>query len=129
MTTNNNVIKDYEKAFGYSFRIAKRLFFFVEFGAVKSSSQNPYFATSGGELNTRRSDFVMCGQCQADLMQHRNSKAMKEFFEKWDTLHTKDLTHEQYEDLIVDLETLKSAYPHIQGTNFYKVVELDRKFK
>ena len=127
--TNNNKIEDYEKSFGYSFRIAKRVFFFVEFGAVKCSTQNPYFATSGGELNTRRTDFERCGQCQSELLKHRNSKAMKVFYEKWDKLHTKALTYEQYEDLMVDLETLKIAYPYVQGTRFYNAVNLDRKFK
>lgn len=117
----------YDKRFTITFRLAKRKFFVVNYGDVKSN-EFPYFSTSTEELNFRRSDYACCGQGQEDMLTKSFQKA-RDFWLKWDKKHLSKLTNAEYQELMEDLEVLKEQYHHIDGNSFYKVVDFDRSFK
>lgn len=130
MEQTNEILKangmpTYEDAFTIAFRVKKKHFFIVEFGDVKFHAQQPHFSTSGGILNHIRSDWKQCGQCQPHILPKHS--LFRKFFDKWDILHTKRLTMEQYKELLQDLKKLKEKYPHINNDRFSNIVEFDRE--
>jgi len=130
MEETNDILKEnnlpsYEDAFSLSFRIKKKHFFEVVFGDLKAQGQQPYFATSGCVLNYIRSDYNRCGQCQHDILQ--KGSLFYKFFEKWDVLHTKSLTMEQFNELKQDIEELKEKYDYVESNYFHAIVKFDRE--
>jgi hypothetical protein len=121
-----NNLPSYENAFIVTFRLAKKKLFHVTFGGLKSHTQQPYFATSGTQLNHNRSGLSRGGQCQESILS-KNTLAYK-FYEKWNKLHIKELTMEQYNELVQDMEELKAKYNHIESTYFSEIVKFDREF-
>ena len=119
-----NDLLSYDDAFAVTFRISKKKFFRVNFGQTKSHRQQPYFTTSGGILNYKRSDWNRCGQCQDSILLE-NSKAYQ-FFDKWNKLHLSTLTKEQYKELHDDLQELKAEYRYIESDRFSDIVSFDR---
>ncbi len=93
--------------FNYAFAVNRMTIFEVRYYTLGSNS-HPYFATSADVFNRPKTDWSTCGQCQDRVL---SGKAM-EFYRKWDFLHTKDLTEEQYNEIRNDIEELKRAYPH-----------------
>lgn len=122
---NENNLASYENAFVYTFRIRKKVEFTVAYGDLKYHTQTPYFSTSAGQLNHIRSDYNTCGQCQNEVLK-ASPFAMK-FYKKWDNLHLKVLTKDQYKELLVDIEELKNKYPFIESDRFSDFVKLDRE--
>lgn len=120
-----NGLPSYEDAFTITFRVKKKHFFTVQFGGLKRHTQQPYFSTSGGILNHIRSDWNQCGQCQSYILP--SGSLFRNFFDKWDTLHIKRLTMEQYNELVKDLEELKEKYTHIDNDHFNNIVRFDRE--
>lgn len=115
---------NYNNAFSYSFRIKKKHYFNVKFGDLESI-QEPYFSTSTDVLNYKRTDYESCGQGQKRILQN-NRVAMK-FFDKWDKFHTKSLSFELLNELLIDIEELKAKYPYVIGDSFNKKVKFDRE--
>lgn len=120
-----NGLPSYEDAFTITFRVKKKHFFTVQFGELKSHTQQPYFSTIGYVLNHNRSNYNRCGQCQSDILPKYS--LFRNFFDKWDTLHTQSLTMEQYNELLQDLEELKEKYAHIDNDHFSNIVQFDRE--
>lgn len=112
---NNKKIINH-KRFLYAFKINKMIIFSVEYGAIKSNT-NWHFATSASKFIKSKRDWEICGQCQEDVL--KNTKAFK-FWKKWDSLHCQNLTIEQYQELLQDIEELKKHYKYIyKDENYY----------
>ena len=83
--------------FLYAFCIDKTTVFEVEYKTL-GGNKAPYFSTSAEKFNRPKTDWSMCGQAQERLLP-RGSVARR-FYDKWDRLHLKDLTDEEYAELI-----------------------------
>ena len=85
------------------------------------SNTHPYFSTCAEEFIRNKRDYKRCGQCQ-DSVLPKNSVAMN-FYKKWDCVHIKDITEEQYLEIIQDIEALKTKYNYLE-----KIQNEDEKF-
>lgn len=91
------------------------------------------FATSAEKFNRRKSDFKNYGQAQDECI--GNNMLVRKFYEKWEKKHLKDLTDDEYVELLEDLEILKSKYNYIEeettkyynSFNFEDLVELSKR--
>ena len=131
MEETNNILKGenlptYEDSITLAFRDRKKVFFEINFGALKCHTQQPYFSTCANELNRNRSGFSRCGQAQKELLENPHLVA---FYEKWDVYHLENLSMEQYNELVKDVNELKNKVPFIDNTRFSSIVEFDRLFK
>lgn len=95
--------------FSYAFQLTRKIIFEVNYHTI-GSNDHPYFSTSANEFNQPKTDYTRCGQAQPDLC----TGVAKSFYEKWDFLHTKDLTDEQFHEIIDDIEELKNKYNYIE---------------
>lgn len=93
--------------FMFAFCISRTRVFFVEYYTLSTNS-HAYFATSAAEFNRPKTDYKRGGQAQDDVC----TGSARKFWRRWDALHCKDLTDEQYAELLQDIEALKIAYPH-----------------
>ena len=75
------------------------------------NNKSPYFATSAARFIRSKRDYTQCGQSQETVC--KPFKNVYNFYKKWDTLHLKDLTEEQYSELKKDLSELLEKYNHI----------------
>lgn len=117
-----------KQSFKYVFQMTKLITFEVSYYRC-GNNENKYFATSANKLIRSKRDYCECGQAQDSLLPNFNT-AYK-FYKKWDPLHLKDLTNEQYEELLIDIEKLKSRYNYIYNESdryisFYDVVTLSK---
>ena len=110
-----------KKEFIYTFQLSKLIIFTVRYTTV-GSNKNPYFATTASEFIKSKRDFSRCGQCQNDVL----SAIALEFYTKYANLHLKDLTLNEYNKIIIDLEKLKQKYNFIDNDRFYNQVELSK---
>jgi hypothetical protein len=94
----------------YVFQITKMITFEVEYYTLGSNSK-PYFTTSSNEFIRSKRDYSRCGQCQRDILP--KGGLARKFYEKWDKFHLEDLTDSQYNELIEDIEELKSKYNYL----------------
>lgn len=97
------------KEFMYAFCISRTIVFEVNYYTL-GGNEHPYFSTSASKFNRPKTDWKRCGQAQADLLP-KFSTAMK-FWKKWDKHHCKDLTDDEYTELIKDIDELKTKYPY-----------------
>jgi len=123
-----------KKEFKYVFQITKMITFEVSYYTLGNNS-SPYFSTSANEFIRSKRDYNRCGQAQNDLLTKGEAK---QFFKKWDELHLKDLTENQYDELLDDIEILKDKYNYIEkikdtfenvydNFSFYQIVELSKQ--
>lgn len=98
------------KEFMYCFQIDRMTVFEVEYYTL-STNKTPYFSTSAARFIRSKRDYSACGQVQHILPRH---SAARRFYEKWDHLHLHDLTPEEYAEMIVDIEVLKTRYNYIE---------------
>lgn len=101
--------------FLYAFCIDKTTVFDVEYKTL-GGNKAPYFSTSAEKFNRPKTDWSMGGQAQEKLLP-RGSAARK-FYDKWDRLHLKDLTDEEYAELVSDIAELKRVYPYYVAYEF-----------
>ena len=92
--------------FMFAFCISRTRVFFVEYYTLSTNS-HPYFTTSAAEFNRSKTDYKRGGQAQEDVC----TGSARKFWRKWDALHCKDLTSEQYAELLQDIEELKKSIP------------------
>ena len=92
------------------FQLSKKAMFEVRYYSL-AGNQHPYFATSAETFNQPKTDFNCCGQCQKEVL--KSFPTAMRFFEKWDTMHLKDLTEEEYAEMRSDLKALEEKYNHI----------------
>jgi hypothetical protein len=98
------------KEFQAVFQLSKLIIFEVYYYTL-STNKNAHFTTSAAEFCKNKKDFCRCGQAQDDLT--RGFATARRFWKKWDALHLKTLTPEQYNELQADLQALKDKYNYI----------------
>lgn len=113
------------KEFEYAFRISRMVIFEVGYSTYSTNSK-PYFSTSAGKFVRNKRDWATCGQCQHRVL---TGKAHR-FWKKWDHKHLKDLTDDEYIELLSDIEELKDTYQYlmIDGSFFEKPYKLSFRF-
>ena len=122
-----------KKEFKYVFQVTKLITFEVSYYTLGNNS-TPHFTTSANEFIRSKRDYDRCGQAQNDLL---TGKA-KQFYKKWDNLHLKDLTDNQYSELLADIEILKDKYNYLEKIkdtfkntkddfSFYQIVEFSKQ--
>lgn len=99
-----------KKEFLSAFRINRMVIFEVDYYTL-STNHSADFGTEASKFIRSKRDWTSCGQAQEYLLP-KNSLAYK-FYKKWDGCHLKDLTQEQYNEMVKDLEELKKEYKHI----------------
>jgi len=97
------------KSFHFVFQLSKKIVFEVNYYRLGSNT-NKYFTTSAASFNQPKTDYNQCGQAQDSLL----SGKAKLFYKKWDYLHTLDVTKNQYNDILSDIEELKGTYNFIE---------------
>ena len=100
-----------KKEFKYCFQITKLVMFKVEYYTL-GNNENPYFATSANKFYKNKRDYECGGQVQDQLLPE-NSIA-RQFWEKWDKEHLKDLSDDKYREIIKDIQELKEKYNYIE---------------
>ena len=99
-----------KKEFQAVFQLSKTKIFEVHYYTL-STNKNPYFTTSAAVFCRSKRDFTTCGQAQESVC--KGFRTAYNFYRKWDTLHLKDLTEEQYAEMRSDLEKLMDKYNYI----------------
>ena len=111
MENNIDFIKPFP-TFSMVFQITKTIMFEVNYHKVGSNT-NPYFSTSAMVFNRPKTDYKLCGQCQASVLP--TASVAKMFYKKWDKHHCKDIMDgETYKKLLCDLDGLKEKYNYIE---------------
>lgn len=105
-----------------SFQLSKKHIFEVSYEST--GNDVPRFSTSGGVFNQPKTDWDRCGQCQDEF---KNFRTAYDFYKRWDYLHLKYLTEEQYALITADIEILKTKYNWIDSQKFYKVREFSKQ--
>lgn len=100
-----------KKEFKYCFQITKLVMFEVGYYTL-GNNENPYFATSANKFYKNKRDYECGGQAQ-DRILPKNS-IVRQFWEKWDKEHLKDLSDDKYRELVKDIEELKEKYNYIE---------------
>lgn len=103
----------------WAFQISKKIIFEAKYYQLRGN-EKPHFSTSANEFNQPKTDWKRCGQAQEALLP-KSSGAYK-FWEKWDKKHCQDLTDEEYNDMLKDIDLLKEKYNFIeqeQDENLY----------
>lgn len=101
-----------KKEFKCCFQITKLVMFKVEYYTL-GNNKNPYFATSADKFFKNKRDYESGGQAQDHLLP-KNSTA-RQFWEKWDKKHLKDLSDDEYREITKDIEELKKKYNYIES--------------
>lgn len=96
-----------KKEFLIAFQITKKIIFTVNYYTC-GSNNHPYFATEADEFNQPKTDYSRCGQAQDALL--CKGTLARRFWEKWDGKHLEDLTQEEYDEMVTDVEVLKGKY-------------------
>jgi hypothetical protein len=90
--------------------LSKTIMFNISYYTLRSN-KNPYFSTSADFFNKPKTDFSRCGQCQDDAT--KAYPKARNFYKKWDNKHLQQLTNEEYQELIKDVEVLMLTYPYV----------------
>ena len=95
------------KEFLYAFMISRMIVFEISYYTL-STNEHPYFSTAANEFNRPKTDYKRGGQAQDALLKG----VARKMWLKWDNQHLHNLNPEQYNELIQDIEHLKTVYPH-----------------
>lgn len=109
------------KEFLAVFQITKMKTFEVNYYTL-NLNRKPHFATSAYKFIRSKCDYSRGGQAQASILPE--GSVARRFWKKWDDCHLKDLTDEQYSELLNDLEELKTRYNYI----FKDLSEYDKPY-
>lgn len=101
------------ESFKYAFQITKTVIFNVEYYRL-GNNDSKYFTTSAIQFCRNKKDYNICGQCQDKTLPEG---AAREFYIKWNKLHLKDLTNDQYQEIKKDIEILKHKYNYLEILN------------
>ena len=127
------------KEFMYCFQIDKMTVFEVKFYTL-STNKTPHFSTSAARFIRSKRDYDTCGQAQERVLPKHS--IARRFYDKWDHLHLHNLTQEEYEEIITDIEELKARYNYIEdirdcfgrstgcyktNISFYEIVALSKQ--
>ena len=118
------------KEFHAAFEVTRNITFEVNFYTL-GSNRSPNFTTSANELNRPKSDYKQCGQAQEDLLP--KGTPARRFFELWDDKHLSDLTIDEYNEMVQDLNKLFEYYNYelqdntLSNISFYDIVKLSKQ--
>lgn len=125
------------KEFMIVFCISRMRIFEINYYTL-GNNKTAHFSTSAAEFNRPKTDFNRCGQAQNELLKGTARK----MWLKWDHKHLQELNPEEYNELIQDIEHLKTVYPHYiekkldeskkpysPHINFYDIKEISMKVK
>lgn len=98
-----------KKEFKILFQINKMVLFEVNYYTL-GNNDDPDFTTSAMRFIRSKRGYSMCGQCQKNVLEGKSLK----FFNKYEYLHLKDLTTEEYNNIIEDIQELKENYNYIE---------------
>ena len=112
-----------KRTFEVAFQLSKTKIFEVCYHVV-GSNDAPYFSTSAGELCNNKRDYKRCGQAQNDVT--KGFETARNFWLKWDKCHIKDLTDEQYSEMVADLKVLMDKYNFVQPATFGRIVAMSK---
>ena len=111
MENNIKYIKPFP-TFSMVFQITKNIMFEVNYHKIGSNT-DPYFSTSAMVFNRPKTDYKLCGQCQASVLPIASSARM--FYKKWNKYHCNDIMDsETYKELLSDLDELKEKYNYVE---------------
>lgn len=96
--------------FQYLFQITGLVNFSVNFYTL-SSNKIPHFTTSANKFYKSKTDYESGGQAQ-EIILPKNSLA-RDFYKKFDKYHLKNLTTEEYNEIVGEIEKLKERYNFI----------------
>ena len=126
-----------KQEFLYAFMISRMIVFEINYYTL-STNKHPHFSTSAQEFNRPKTDYKTGGQAQNRLLKG----AARKMWLKWDHKHLQDLSPEEDNELIQDIEHLKTVYPHFiekkldetkkpynPHINFYDIKEISMKVK
>lgn len=99
------------KEFQYCFQITKFVLFEVAY-CTPLDNKSPDFTTSAEEFSKNKRGHKCGGQAQ-DKILPENSIA-RQFWKKWDKKHLKDLSDDEYREVVKDIEELKEKYNFIE---------------
>lgn len=99
-----------KQEFLYAFKLDRMTVFEVHYYTL-GGNKTPHFSTEAEHFIRSKRDYDRSGQAQETLLP--GHKAAYEFYKKWDPKHLHDLTDEEYEEVVRDLEELKSTYQWI----------------
>lgn len=99
-----------KKEFQVVFQLSKTRVFEVKYYTL-STNQHPHFATSAYEFCRNKRDWSRGGQSQEYVC--KGFLSAYRFYQKWDKLHLKDMTEEEYSEMRYDLEKLMEKYNYI----------------
>ena len=117
------------------FQLSKMRMFHVAYYTLSTNS-HPHFTTTANEFIRSKRDYRTGGQAQDYVT--KGFTTARNFWQKWDPMHLKDLTEEQYTEMVSDLEALKKKYnyilmelneskkPYNPHISFYDEVELSK---
>lgn len=112
-----------KRTFEMASQLSKTKIFEVCYHVV-GSNDAPYFATSAMEFCRNKRDYRRCGQAQDDIT--KGFATARNFWKKWDKCHIKDLTDEQYTEMIADLKVLMEEYNFVQPATFGRIVAMSK---
>ncbi len=124
------------KEFIATFQLSKTIIFNVEYYTLLTNKK-PHFSTSADEFCRSKKDFRRCGQAQEELT--KGFRAARQFYKKWDAHHLHELTEEQYNEMVADLDVLKDKYnfmekmldekakPYNPRFGFWRLVEFSKQ--
>ena len=107
------------KSFHYVFQITKSIVFEVSYYRLSNNTEKR-FTTSASLFNRPKTDYNQSGQAQESLLPEFTPAF--NFYKKFDPLHIKDLTQEQYIEILCEISKLKEKY------NFIEKIGIDVKF-
>ena len=111
MENNIKYIKPFP-TFSMVFQITKNIMFEVNYYKIGGNT-DPYFSTSAMVFNRPKTDYKLCGQCQASVLPIASSARM--FYKKWNKYHCNDIMDsETYKELLSDLDELKEKYNYVE---------------
>ncbi len=99
-----------KKEFQAVFQLSKTEIFQVSYYTL-STNQRPDFATSAARFCRNKRGYSTGGQAQESVC--KGHRGAYNFYQKWDKMHLKDLTDEEYTEMRLDLEKLMEKYNYI----------------
>lgn len=100
-----------KKEFKYYFQITKLVMFKVEYYTL-GDNESPYFATSAYKIFRNKKGYERWGQTQDQVLPENS--IVRQFWEKWDKEHLKNLSDDKYREVVKDIEELKEKYNYIE---------------
>lgn len=94
-----------KKEFKYYFQITKLVMFKVEYYTL-GDNESPYFTTSAYKFFRNKKGYERWGQAQDQVLPENS--IVRQFWEKWDKEHLKNLSDDKYREVTKSTTTFWS---------------------